>query len=368
MTRAPVLPVDVSPRLLHLVSPDSLRSWFAHFVTLGAGDQVRWLGEDPALTPDVTGQLLAATKGADLIVIHSSHHTLIRDVTLAGTLGAGGSRVMHQSPKAALLGTDKIAMKRIFDESGIPTPPWRHRYRGPTVAEFRRAHDGPFVVKLRNGTEGRELRLRPSPDPDLSNFEFEEPFVDGVEYSVVIFRAPGRNITFPTIWKGATRRDLLPPYRRLRLCPAPDLSPERDAALRALSLRAAEVMDSDGFTEVELVVSADEEVYVIEVNPRIAGTMRMAALATDTLIFDLPGMHDVVGDLASGSCSVEMPWLGEPWNDPQQRVYCTSRLTAAAASWGDVLALVDSVIDGGTSVPLEWRRSFDLALKELCLA
>jgi hypothetical protein len=205
-----------------------------------------------------------------------------------------------------------------------------------------------------------------SPEPNLRNTEFEEPFVSGIEYSVVVFRVPGREVTFPVIWKGETRRDLLPPYQRLRLCPAPDLTPEREAALRALSLQAAQVMDSEGFTEVELVVS-DDVAYVIEVNPRIAGTMRMAALATDTRIFDLPGRLDCAGDLFSSSCTVEMPWLGEPWNDPAQRVYCTSRLTAAAATWDGVMTLVDKVLERGASVPPEWRRSFDLALRELCL-
>jgi hypothetical protein len=354
-------------RLLHLVAPDSLKSWFRHFVTLGAEDRVRWLGEQPTLPAEVTSEVLAEHHKADLTVIHSSHHTLIRDVSLAGELGYDPATIVHQTAKAAMLGTDKLAMKQAFDACGVPTLPWRHPGGGgATIDDFKRMHSGPFVVKLRNGTEGRALRLQPAPDPGLRMSEFEEPFVDGIEYSVVLFRTLGRDVTFPTIWKGATRKDLLPPYQRLRLCPAPDLSPEQDTSLRALSLRAAETMDSEGFTEVELVVDTHGHAQVIEVNPRIAGTMRMAALAADQRIFDLPARRDVNGDLATHRCSVEMPWLGEPWNDPGRMIYCTSRLTAAAASWDALIALVDEVLDGGAGVPLEWRRSFDQALRELC--
>jgi biotin carboxylase len=357
-----------APRILHLVSPSSLQSWFTHFVTLGDGDRIEWLGEHPTLSVAADQRTCGYHAEADLTVLHSSHDTLIRDIALSSRLeGTAPRRLIRQSATAAVLGTDKLAMKRQLEAWSLPIVPWRHPSDGVTPEEFAARHEGPFVVKLRNGTEGRALRLRPTPEPELADGEFEEPFVGGTEYSVVVLRVGGRELTFPAIWKGPTRRDLLPPYQRLRLCPAPDLSTERDDELRSLSLRASAAMASEGFAEVELIIDGEEQARVIEVNPRIAGTMRMAALACDQRIFDLPAREDAHGHLAAQRRVVEMPHQGEPWNDPAQLVYCTSRLTAAADTWGELPARVDAAIGAGSAVPLEWRRSLDLVLSELCV-
>lgn len=350
-----------------MVSPSSLRSWFEHFVTLGDDDLVEWLGEDRTLDPATVSRLFTHHDACDVAVLHSSHHTLMRDVTLSERLSRICPRpIIRQTAKAALLGTDKFAMKREFDARSLPSIPWRHRDDGVTPAQFAARHGGPFVVKLRNGTEGRALRLHSRPHVDLSDSEFEEPFVDGTEYSVIVLRVAGEHLTLPTIWKGPTRRDLLPPYQRLRLCPAPDLTSDEDSELRALSVTAAEIMDSDGFAEVELIVDAYGRQRVIEVNPRIAGTMRMAALASDLRIFDLPLRSDLRGHVEAERCVVEMPYTGSPWSDPERLVYCTSRMTVAAASWAELPPQVDRALSDSSAVPLEWQRSLGVALKELC--
>lgn len=357
-----------APHILHLVSPSSLKSWFTHFVTVGEGDRIEWLGEHPTLSVAADRQACGYHADADRTILHSSHGTLIRDVALAKRLeDAAPRKLIRQSALAAVLGTDKLEMKRQLEAWSLPIIPWRHPSDGVTPGQFAAHHEGPFVVKLRNGTEGRALRLRPTPEVDLEDGEFEEPFVGGTEYSVVVLKVGIRQLTFPTIWKGPTRRDLLPPYQRLRLCPAPDLTADRDAELRALGCRAAAALASEGFAEVELIVDSEGHARVIEVNPRIAGTMRMAALACDQRIFDLPVKENARGHLAARRCVVEMPFRGEPRNDPAQLVYCTSRLTAAADSWGELPARVDAALGGSSAVPLEWRRSLDRALSEFCV-
>lgn len=354
--------------ILHLVSPSSLESWFTHFVTFGDGDRIEWLGEHPTLSVSADRQVCSHHADAHLTILHSSHATLIRDVALAKRLeDTAPRRLIRQSATAAVLGTDKLAMKRQLEAWSLPIIPWRHPSDSVTSQQFAADHEGPFVVKLRNGTEGRALRLRPTPEVDLGDDEFEEPFVAGTEYSVVVLRVGDRQLTFPAIWKGPTRRDLLPPYRRLRLCPAPDLSADRDDELRVLSLRAATALASEGFAEVELIIDLEGHARVIEVNPRIAGTMRMAALACDQRIFDLPAEDAARGHLSAQRRVVELPCQGKPWNDPAQLIYCTSRLTAAADSWGELPARVDAALGAGATVPLEWRRSLDQALSELCV-
>lgn len=353
--------------MLHLVSPTSLESWFAHFVTMRSEDKVQWLGEQAALTGEAIRGACHCHAEADITVLHSSHDTLLRDIALAEHLEQMGcGPLIRQTTKAALLGTDKVAMKCAFEEHSVLSIAWRQHADGISALQFGAQHDGPFVVKLRNGTEGRALRLSAAPSAQLDEQEFEEPFIGGTEYSVVVLRSGARYVTLPTVWKGPTRRDLLPPYQRLRLCPAPDLTDDRNDELRQLSLAACEALDSEGFAEVELIVDGAGQARVIEVNPRIAGTMRMAALACDQRIFDLPVTTTVHGHLGAQRCVVEMPYHGNPWSAPERLVYCTSRLTVAAGSWSQLPAHVDAALGDSVAVAHEWRRSLELALSELC--
>lgn len=363
-----IQPNDGANGVLHLVSPDSLRSWFEHFVTLRDGDRIEWLGEQRQLSERQRQHACAMHAAAELTVLHSSHHTLLRDVALSNHLRQAASvALISQTPTAARIGTDKLEMKRQLQACAVPIIPWRDATGNVSAAHFAARHEGPFVVKLRNGTEGRALRLQPVAGAPLHEHEFEEPFVGGTEYSVVVLATGSRWLTLPTIWKGPTRRDLLPPYQRLRLCPAPDVSAEQDEELRALSLAATVAMSSEGFTEVELIIDRDGQARVIEVNPRIAGTMRMAAIACDQRIFDLPADGRIGGHLDAQRCVVEMPYHGEPWSDPDQLVYCTSRLTAGASTWSQLPAVVDRALDTSTAVAPQWRRSLDMALSELCV-
>src|SRR6185369_16359938 len=98
-------------------------------------------------------------------------------------------------------------------------------------------------------------------------------------------------------WKGATSRALVPPWRRLRLCPYPPLPAGLEALLRADARALADAIDTAGFVEIEYLVTADGRRVVLEINPRVSGTMRIASLATGIPIFSLPVLRDVAGDL-----------------------------------------------------------------------
>jgi predicted ATP-grasp superfamily ATP-dependent carboligase len=96
----------------------------------------------------------------------------------------------------------------------------------------------------------------------------------------VYCRTERRTVTFPPVFKGGTTRELVPPWRRMRLCPDPWLSCESVVELQEVAVRVAEACDATGLGEVEMIVPDTGPPCVLEINPRVAGTMRISALAT----------------------------------------------------------------------------------------
>jgi hypothetical protein len=351
--------------VLHLVSPTSLRSWLPFFVTLGPQDKIVWLGESSPLDAGLEAELAAAHRAASATVVHSSHHTLERDASLGQRLCAAGGRVLCQTPEAARLGTDKIAMKRRLDLAGLPSIPWRHASTGVGPDSFANLYSAPYVVKQRRGTEGQRLTLGERPRCTLGDDWYEEPFVAGTEYSVNVFTAPQRTVTFPSIWKGDTRRDLLPPYKRLRLVPAPCLDAAADAGLRGLAVAAARALGSIGFAEVELIIGGDRVARIMEVNPRIAGTLRLSAMTTGVRVFDLPSNEGAgVIHLPAVRHAAEVPAVGDPWCVPERDMFCTSRLTVAADSYRGLRRALRDALELGAIVPPGWCEQFDEVMRK----
>jgi hypothetical protein len=97
----------------------------------------------------------------------------------------------------------------------------------------------------------------------------------------------------------------------------------------AATQKIAESMAMSGWLEVEFVVDTLGVPWVLEVNPRICGTMRLAAMCTDLPIFDLPDLN-IDGPIAAVRVGGEVPWAGERFADPDRRLFATTRLTAAA--------------------------------------
>ncbi|MCM4083103.1 ATP-binding protein [Paractinoplanes hotanensis] len=307
---------------LYLVAPDSLASWFPYFTDGRADDRHLLIGERAEADLPAIRAALAGHR-RPVAVFLSSHDTLIRDRELARTLAADGHPVVVQSAVAALLGTDKVAMKRFFDRHGFATAPWRYGAEGTLAG----GPGDPMVVKGRNSTQSRGIRLTGT-EP-VGGDVFGEQYLDGVEFSVVVHRMPGRCVTFPPVWKGSTSPRLVPPWRRQRLCPAPGLDPAQEAWLRRTSAAIAEAADVRGHLEVEFLLTPDGEGLVLEVNPRICGTLRLVAMATGVPVFSLH--HDYrLADVPAIAYAAEAPYDGEPFNDPRTGVFATSRLTVAA--------------------------------------
>ncbi|WP_346184389.1 ATP-grasp domain-containing protein [Streptomyces osmaniensis] len=270
-------------------------------------------------------------------MVHADHLSLVRDAEVGRQLGQRGYDVIAPTPLAAAVGQDKVLMQWLLRRAGIPQPSDAHR-AAP-------AANRPAVIKLRGGTEGKGTRLG-----DLSEgteSELSEPFVHGHEYSVNVYTTDAGSMVFPPVAKGETRLDLVPPPRRRRECPAPALTPVLDAQLRSMAVAAVSACAAEGFAEVEFVVEhGTGEVLVLEVNPRVSGTLRMSAMATRTRLLDLFSRRTApTGAVHTVRAAVEEPYSGEPFCDLQQGVVATSRITVAGTNHATARAHLDQLLE-----------------------
>ncbi|GAA3732057.1 hypothetical protein GCM10022225_12470 [Plantactinospora mayteni] len=315
----------------HLVMPASVGIWFPHFLGSNGTDRTLVLGEAPAVDVGVVRDALSRI-GSRRVVLHSGHDTLYRDRTLAQALAGSGFRPIAQSGRATRIGLDKRLMKEFFDARGCPGLPWTTGDRLPGVAG-----DPLVVIKDRHGTQSRGTVLARLSDRAPAPDEIAELYADGVEYSMVVFRDGERVVTLPPIWKGPTSTELVPPWRRLRLCPYEPIDPALERRLRDDARALAVSADAVGLIEIEYLVTADGVARVLEINPRVSGTMRLAAMATGLPIFALYDDHTVSGDVAATGHAAELPYRGAPVCDPAGGVFATSRLTVVADDPGRAL-------------------------------
>jgi ATP-grasp domain len=306
----------------HAVSPPSCRSWFSSFSSCPA-QRVHYVGEQDADEASILGRLSGIAPAR--IVFHASHRSLARDQRLAAQLRRHGHRTVGPTAQAVRLGLDKLAMNDWFREAGIATP-------GRAAGATR------WVVKPRFGTEGAGMRLVLGPRPKTDERHYAEPYVEGEECSIVLWRDADRTAVLPPVWKGRSNSALVPPYRRMRTCPG---LPEQAALEREMirtSTAIAAGVPCEGWLEVEFVVDPDGRPLVLEINPRVSGTMRLAAMSAQVPIFDIACDAAYSGLLRAHAYGVEVPWQGPVLVQPENGVFATSRLTLARASREEALA------------------------------
>lgn len=325
---------------LTVVAPSSVRSWFKHFSS-GRGS-VLFTGEGPDDLVGLANRLEDCAEGRG-VRIHSGHDSLLRDWAVSRELLRRGVKVESQSGMAVAAGIDKVLQKRLLAQANIPVPSWGG-YETVVPAGVR------ALVKGRNSTQSRGLAWVEDSEGDRPPESYWEAFMPGVEYSVVLYCTPGGRTVLPTVWKGRVREDLLPPWRRQRLVPS-GLSPQVEKALRETAVAVADLLDAWGFIEVEFIVSDDGVPFVIDVNPRICGTMRIAAMASGVQLFnlsdlELSGTHFV----NATRFAAEVPYEGEPF--AEDGVVATSRLTCAAESPQSVCEIL--AVHGYAESTLDW--------------
>ena len=340
-------------RVIYLVAPNSLQSWFHFFANKDS--KVLFIGEEQKIEIDVFLETLRNhdINKNDQIILYSSHVTLMRDHLIARLLEINGYRVFRQSIECSMLGIDKIEMKKFLNKYKIPTLDWSYQTK---FSKGNIRNVGPYVLKERYSTEGKGNTLLNSYPLNLEQNYYIEQYEEGDEYSVIVYNSEVGWVTFPPIWKGKTQLDLTPPFKRLRMCPYM-LETFTDHKLQELSIDIARKANCNGFMEVEFIVNDKNEIKVLEINPRISGTMRLSAMATQTDIFSLAS--DVYGHLKAKNSVIEVPYRGDPLIDMNEQVYSTSRLTVSGDSFDNIMEKINNLKTRGIEIDQHFINQFD---------
>lgn len=341
---------------IHVLSSDSVAGWLPGFRVAGA-ERPRLAA--PADLADLAD--LATAPGEQEFVFVSDHDTLARDLVWARELRRAGHPVRCQSAPAVGFALDKVEMKRFLRRARVATPAWR--------TSRHAASDWPTapadaVWKQRTGTQSRGIRLGSSSDTPSAD-EYGEVYRDGVEFSVNVFARQGAATVLPPVWKGPTSRKLVPPWQRTRLCTPGAVAPGLASRLVRTAADLAGALAADGFLEVEYLVGDDGVAQVLEINPRVSGTLRMSALAAAEPILSWYDARPLPTSVPALRCAVEVPHAGPRFVLPELGVYATSRLTVVADTPQELIhridglgalgvsdAAIDALLDKTVSAPL----------------
>jgi hypothetical protein len=328
----------------YCVAPHSLRAWFDAFVARRPFDRVFFLGEDRLVDATARETLEREDAVARRAIIYSGHYSLDRDILLAAELAAKGREVFVQTRECAILGTDKVKLKQVLDQLRIATPLWGTGQPPPD-------RSGEILVKSRHGTQSEGLHWYDSAFP-LQAHEYWEQYVFGTEYSVLAYVDERGICIFPPIWKGRVQRDLTPPWRRLRLCPSPPAFQRWEQPLLLIVDEFLAAVPCRGFIEFEFVINDTLSAFLLEINPRVSGVMRIAAMATGIRIFSMP-LEGMPGAAPIATrFAAEVPYDGPPWSSSDGNVFATSRLTVAASTLTELYAMLQSAVPRGET----WAR------------
>ena len=328
----------------YCVAPDSVKLWFRAFANLRDVDRVLYVGEKSS-TSEIFQTGIGFREGErQRVVIFSSHLSLLRDLDLASRLRTCGFYVASQTVNAIELGLDKTEFKKVLDRIGVATPRWGE---AGSLSDAQRD----VLLKLRNDTQSHGIRwYNGTTLPHQDDWYWEE-YISGCEYSVLAFIDDASTTLFPVIWKGDTRTDLLPPWKRIRLCPYPHLSPSLEAHLLNVTRKVLASVKCWGFVELEFVVDPHGKALLLEINPRVCGTMRIAAMACNTKIFSLPADNNNRPDFQTPKRqALEVPYSGTPFISSDLQVVASSRITLAADSTAKLIQMVTSHLLGQQDV------------------
>jgi len=252
---------------------------------------------DEDSSPGASARLLETVdrSGASDVIFISHHQTLSRDAAVGCQLDTrGAGTFVYQPSRVVNLATDKRRMAEIAREV-----PGASVIKELTFAEacgrLTGASPRPVVVKNPGLTEGHGFTIVTDPTALRSSLErsangnadlLVQPFVEGDEFSVNVAVVRGRSWVFPPVWKGRNSTlEWLHPSRRTRLCPAPQDRQLAAKRLAALATTYCRLCGASGLAELEFIVDDEGQIWFLEINPRLAATVRMNSMASKPDIF-----------------------------------------------------------------------------------
>ena len=351
------------PNVLVVLGTESWRRWLPPFLEGDSYDLDLLWSSAAELDVDhlVSGH-------PDCIVFLSHQETQFRDLTAAREIRARGftGTVICSSEEVVALAFDKRAMARLC--SGIPGV---NVIPILTIAEAKDAlasgRVSRLVSKCNDGTEGKGMRYFESAEELVTAFPegaaddvLIQEFVAGDEISLNAV-CNGQHITFyPIVSKGMTEFNGTHPSRRKRNCPV-DLRPDVQERLHYFGWRYLSKLNHRGIVELEFIL-ADGVLYFLEINPRLAATMRLATVVTRRSLFadflsaacGYPPTAEVVNANALGAEWALPPVAPEAIEQilrPYSRVWCsTNRITVAAPQRHELVELIAELTERLSSV------------------
>lgn len=265
----------------------------------------------------------------------SNHDTLLEDYEISEMLRKNGIPTMCQSTTTLVNTTDKIKMKEFLNKNDIATIQWFKNVKG-NMKEV--------VVKKRYGTLGQNMRYYKKINQITLNDEYVERFQDGKEYSINLYEDQSRKcIIFPAVYKGYTGRNMIHPSRKIRLCTKNQNSMKEVSIMKKIARRISFLLGNIGFMEIEFIINNLGEINVLEINPRVSGTLRMASMASNCKCFDLMLKNTESGELSCVTNTAEIPYHGEEGCDENNNIYYTSRATFSFNSRNEYNKKIDII-------------------------
>ena len=217
------------------------------------------------------------------IVFNALHGKYGEDGVLQGTLDMLGVPYTGSGVRAAALTMDKGTAKRIFRAEGIATPRFRlidaSKCGEHTAEDIRREFGLPVVVKAPEQgssigvhivTRAEELNAALDDVFTYGREALVEEFIRGRELTVVVWGMPAAAEALPVIeiTTASGRYDYESKYTpgaSTHIVPAA-LSKECTEAVQAIAVRAFTACGCSGVARVDIMLSEEEQPYVIEVN------------------------------------------------------------------------------------------------------
>lgn len=223
----------------------------------------------------------------DAVVFISHHLTTQRDAEVAPKW----RNSIAQSLSAASLAFDKRKMASLAEAiPGIEPLP---EFDACQARAWLGRRPGQAIIAKKIGeTEGRGISVIESEDALGAFLDSEyhasymlQPFITGHELSVNIVGSRRRTHFYPMVYKGVNGRPLVHAAARRRICPGHRFADVDNKRIERVSRDIVEAIDGKCLVEIEYIDTGDE-LFLVEINPRLAASLRMSMAADGVNAFE----------------------------------------------------------------------------------
>lgn len=225
---------------------------------------------------------------------------------------AGCGKPVYPSPQAVIYAQDKLAMREVLTDLGIPCPRWSHVESVTDAKAFAQDVGYPFILKTSRGgydgrgvwfvnTEAEIAQVLEHELPTGSRWLAEERVAFNRELAAQVARSPSDQcVAYPVVQ--TTQRDGICAEV---ISPAPNLDPLVAVVAQEIALRIARELDVVGMLAVELF-DTGEGVLVNELAMRPHNSGHWSIEGATTSQFE--NHLRAVLDLPLGSPKAIAPW------------------------------------------------------------